>query len=231
MSSLSHNMEHRTMIKSWSYSRIREFNRCPYALYLSAIKGVKPESSPVLERGTRIHKTIETYIKKGSHDQINELSPKHVQLFDLLHSKIPDVHLEEEWGFDIHWTPAPWKSAWVRIKVDAIYIEGTTAFIYDWKTGKSLDKQFETARQAQLYAVGTLHRFHNVRQFYVFFVYVDEDKEISYSYTDDMVRRFQKTWENKGNALTQASTFPPRPSKNNCKYCSVRNQCEWNQAE
>jgi hypothetical protein len=175
---------------SWSYSRYRDYKRCPYFAKLKHLDKV-PEGStvnPAMIRGSAIGAMAEDYTKGILKRLPSELSMFAKQFTALAKMKMKNVWVEESWCFDKDWKPilhkfpldkngemmwdkfAPadcdaWRSIWVRVKMDLCGIDEQTNVLVpvDHKTGKY--REYELAsylEQLEIYAIGGMCRFEQV---------------------------------------------------------------------
>ena len=122
------------MIKSWSYSKLLDYEQCPYRVKLKYLDKVPQGPAPAAERGTMIHGYAEDYVMGKLNKLPGELA-KFSNEFEVLRTeyKAKHVSLEGEWGFDRDWMPTDYKGAWLRMKGDAILFQGTSAVVIDYK--------------------------------------------------------------------------------------------------
>ena len=217
------------MIKSWSYSRLKTFEQCPYRAYLAYVEK-RPEPPEIdkkaAERGVAIHTECENYIK-GAADTLTNPAAKAQHILDPLRDayKLGKVKVEDDWGFTLEWSPTGWFDAdvWCRMKLDALhYTSDVTADAYDWKSGKKFGNEVSHAQQGQFYAIGTFMFDPGLQEVTTRFVYVDQAACGPPSvrvYTRDKAMSFFKSMNDRALAMTTATTFPAKPNKINCRFC------------
>ena len=111
----------KSTIPNWSFSRLTVYESCAYRARLASIDKV-PDLQPktAADRGTAIHQEAEDYVT-GKAPLTANLRHFNEDLSSLArHYAEGRVVCEEEWGFDNQWRVAPWKSAWLRLKCDAV---------------------------------------------------------------------------------------------------------------
>lgn len=133
-------------INSWSYTRLSNFEACPYRAkleYVDRIKDTAPK--PAADRGTHIHQLAEDYVKGDIPVMPPELKKfEHEFLAMRRHFEQGRVSLEGEWGFDNEWRPTDWFKAWGRIKADGVvFLSKTHAAVIDYK-GLAVDTPLPT---------------------------------------------------------------------------------------
>lgn len=227
-------------IPSWSYSRLKDFEQCPYKAWLKY--GEKRSQAHMdrkaADRGTMIHDACELYVK-GEGDLIKEMS-KFVDYFEKLKFRYEqgEVILEEEWGFDVDWQPTDYwgDEIWCRMKLDNLIWEnkdGTHATSTDYKSGKKFGNEVAHNQQGQIYVLGTFLRYPDMEIVDVDFKYLDQGVSSKPKrYTRDKAMKFLPIWDKRAKAMTTAKTFPPKANKINCRYCpfGIANgdgSCEW----
>ena len=134
---------------AWSHSRLKDFSLCRAMYHAKHIaKIIKFVSNKAMDRGNRIHKSLERAAIRIVHDNPPEpnkdtkVAMPMLTAFAATHDKL---YIEEELAFDVDLAPCSWfsKKAWFRVKVD-IYGRKGPATAYqdqvfsglDWKTGK-----------------------------------------------------------------------------------------------
>ena len=215
-------------IQSWSFSRLNDFEACAYRAKLKIIDKIPEPERPLPpgktehanDRGTRIHAECEAFVRgKGP---LPVEAKKFKDEFNALRRAFKEgiTSLEGEWGFDENWEPCDWKTAWVRIKLDAmVTITGRHAAVIDYKTGRSFGNQIKHGEQLQMYALAVFLRYPEVEHVTAELWYLDVD-ELS---TLDIVRpqglRFLKGFDRRGRRMTSAVEFKPNPNTYSCQYC------------
>lgn len=212
------------LIKNWSFSLLKRFEKCPHEVYLDRIerqpKPAPKEDSPLI-RGEVVHKAAEDYITNGG-PLIKELKKIEERLNKCREAyEEGRVEVEQNWFFDKDWATTSWENRVCHIKAD--YIEHelsmTSAHLIDWKTGKSWGNEVSHTQQAQLYAIGTFMRYTDLLTVRATFVYTDEGKEKSHVYTRTMLSALLEGYERRAERLLKATAFPYKASRSNCKFC------------
>lgn len=219
------------MITSWSFSTLMLYEKCPWAAKLKLVDRCPeppPEPDSAGVRGNKFHKSIEKFLK---HDNplIPELEPWTDYLNDLPHYSSEPFHIEEDWGFDEWWKPVSWRDATCRMKLDLGIKEGSIFRVYDWKTGKAAGNEIKHTMQGQLYAVGVLAKFSDVQAVNVKFEYLDfpDSKPLSATYTPSQIIRFRDSYNRRAERMMTDTTFRPIPNKSNCRYCPMKQNCQY----
>jgi RecB family exonuclease len=217
-------------IKTWSYSRLVDFEQCKLRAKLKYIDRI-PEPDRELppgktehanDRGTRIHEAAERFVR-GEAELIPELKAFSAEFHDLRDKyKQGLVSLEGEWAVNKDWEPVPWndRDAWARIKLDAfVRMSKTHAVVIDYKTGKKFGNEIKHAEQTQLYQLAAFLRYPELELIDVELWYTDQDELTHTRYSRTQGMRFFQNFNQRGIAMTTAEEFPPSPNVFACKWC------------
>jgi len=215
-------------VKQWSYSRLKNFEKCPHMVYLAAVKKEKrPEwddDHPAM-RGIRVHNHLEAYVKGETDEIIKEMKFFQEELDDLREAYTEGkVSVEGDWGFDINWASTGWwdDDVWARIKLDAMkQLDETTARVIDYKTGKKFGNEVSHTGQAQLYMIAGFLKYPDLNMIETDFYYLDQKSgnRLKKTYTRNKLPLYMKKFTERAMKLTTCENFRPKPSKMNCKYC------------
>lgn len=213
------------MINSASYTRITDFESCPLKAKLKYLDRIPdPNPSPAADRGTAIHLEAENYVK-GSDELSNNLRHFADDIKSLReHYKNGHVSLEGEWGFDKNWEPAPWRSAWMRVKADAVCaVTPTHIAVIDYKTGKKFGNEIKHGEQLQLYALATFLRNPYVQNVTAELWYLDLNDLTRLEITrQQALTKYLKHYDKRARRLTECKRFEPTPNLNACRYCPYK---------
>lgn len=223
-------------ITKWSFSALQTFESCPFRLFVKRIKGVKEPSSEAMTRGNEIHDLAESYVR----GQILEL-PKELEKFEDEFIKLRDefadgnVECEENWGFDKEWqVTESWydKNTWAMIKLDAFVREDDlSATVIDYKTGKKWGNELKHGQQGITYVIAAFARYPELEVIEYQFWYLDKGETLSKRFNRKQIGLIAPRFNQRALALTQATEFPPTPSKTNCKWCPNKDNGECDYAE
>lgn len=223
-----------TTVPSWSFSKLKDFETCKQMFALKHLHKI-PEPERVLkpgqtefanDRGTRIHEECELFIDGTYDDLCPEAAKYFPDFFSLLRAMHKDglVIQEHEWGHDRDWEIADWKSAWLRLKLDAmVRLSPTEAWVLDWKTGRKYGNEISHMRQLQLYTVATFLRFPELEKVTAELIYIDQGESTAVTMTRQQGLRFKQNFHNLGLAATSCEVFPPNPNKYSCQWCPYKN--------
>lgn len=213
-------------ITAWSFNRLITYEKCGYWAFLEyGEKRPKPETHgrEAADRGVQIHEDAENYIKGAG--QVTPLIEKWVDRLEPYRERyaLGYVSCEGDWGFNLDWAPVDWmaKDVWARIKLDVMdRTSEITADIIDWKSGKKENNEVKHLQQGQVYAIGTMMKFPELKEVTVSFEYIDhKNQRLRRTYSRDYVMRFMPNFHKRALALTTATQFVAKPNKINCRFC------------
>lgn len=217
----------RTSIPTWSFSSLKQYERCPHQQYLKRIKrepvNDQPADSP-LTRGNTIHDEAEHFVR-GDLPAMPKSLKRFTDQFEALRQLHAEgkVTLEDGWGFTSDWTPCgylDWGTVWHQSKMDAVIQHDETTFtIIDYKTGKSWGNEVPHIQQGALYGVALMCLFPLAQSITVEFWYLDEGKTKRRTYSRQQLTAQMASFDRRGQVMTSAIEFPAKPNKSNCKYC------------
>lgn len=218
------------MIKAASYSRISDFEECPYRAKLKYVDKVpeperelKPgQTEHANDRGSRIHLAAENFVK-GQGELTSELTKFEAELVKAQQFYAAGkASTEGDWGFDKHWQPCDWfsKEVTVRTKLD-LYVQFDEGYglVVDHKTGKKFGNEVKHHDQGKFYAVSTFARYPQLQALTVEIWYLDQDDILAVNYSRGQIYNMQPSIQNRIDALLTAKVFPKRANKFTCRWC------------
>ena len=215
-------------IKSWSYSRLLDYEACPLMAKFKIVDRIPEPERPLPpgktehanDRGTRVHNECELYVR--GEGQLPQEARYFEDEFKSLAAKFKKgtVSLEGEWGFDKEWQPIDWKLAWLRMKLDAnIHLSNTHAAVVDYKTGRKFGNEVKHGEQLQMYALAVFLRYPQVEHVTAELWYLDVNDLTSLDVTRPIGLRQLKPFDKRGRKMTEATEFPANPNAHSCRYC------------
>lgn len=117
-------------IPVWSFSTLKDYEQCPYRVYLAKIEKKPQKQSDAASRGEAIHQMAEDFVRAEGGEV-----PKELSKFDIAFRELQQLHadgkviMEENWGIRKDWSPCDWKDPdiWGRAKLDVFVQESETA--------------------------------------------------------------------------------------------------------
>lgn len=222
----------RANVPSWSYSGLKQMATCPYSVYLQRVEKHKAPPSPALTRGSEVHDMCEQYLKgtvlevpeefKHWEDKLNELR-------DL--TTKGTCWPEKELAFNKDWEMTGWfaDDCWCRFKADVIVQEDETSFrIIDWKTGRAHGNEFSHAEQLKYYAVALGMAIPEAEFISASMYYLDQGTQtLDKTFTREELVYFLPLVTERGLSLTERETWPATPSDSACRWCGMKEFCEY----
>lgn len=122
---------------TWSHSSLKDYENCARKYHeVRVLKKHKQEKTEQILYGEELHKAAEQYVK-------GEPLPKQFEfmreIIDALLAKEGEKTAEIQMALDINLQPVEWfsKQAWVRGIADLLILDGTVAWVVDYKTGSN----------------------------------------------------------------------------------------------
>lgn len=214
-------------IEQVSLSRINDWEQCPFRAKLKHVLKMKePMQGPAIERGIKIHKSAEDYLRNKEKKFALELTPLSAELKRV--KKLVGKGLarpEYQIAFTHEWKVTGYydKDVKWRVIADVITTEPKKPVgVIDWKTGK-LYEQGKYDPQLELCGMSALTAgFGDTAEGVIGFV----DHGILMKSLDGPVRlkdlpKLQKKWDARAKPVMADRRFAPRPG-NYCRWCHWR---------
>lgn len=209
-------------IKSWSYSRLIDFESCKFRAWLKyGARIPDPNPSPAADRGTAIHQLAEDFVRgkiKTLPKELGKFADEYKSLREKYLAK--QVTLEEEWAFNEQWNPHDWKTGWLRMKLDAsVMLSPTHAVVIDFKTGKKFGNELKHAEQLQLYALAMVLRNERITKVTAELWYLDVDDITTLTVSREQALRYLRVFDRRGQRMTSTTSFKANPNEYSCRWC------------
>ena len=207
-------------IDAWSYSRLSTYERCALLAKFLYILKIPQDTSPAMERGSRIHEQAEKYVK-GEIAELPNTAVWKPWVEDMAALKAAGYVAEQNIAFDSAWQKCDYfgPSVWIRLRVDVTGItnDGVVEAI-DYKTGRPYSTHEE---QAELYGIaGYLTAARSPKKVRTSFWYLDVPDIVEYEYpAEEIVESLMPKWEGRSAVMLTDTEFKPNPCKASCgKY-------------
>ncbi len=220
-------------IKAWSFSAYSLYKQCPRKFKYIKLDKLKEPPSVHLERGNRVHKGIENYLKSRGMlpEECAQFVPEFQRIQALFTKRLNGALAEESWAYTRQWQPTAWfsKDAWLRAKVDCLFEADGVVTVIDWKTGK-YSPQFNVATyllQLELYALLVFLSLEHTQVVRPKLIFVDAGVvyptkfEPVIEYTRDQVEDLKAAWEGRVQPMFDDNDFETKTS-NLCQFCHFR---------
>jgi hypothetical protein len=214
---------------TWSYSSISLFQQCPRKYHrLRVVKDIVEPPQQHLIYGTDVHEAAENYVCKSI-----DLPAKYSAFKNILDTlkKIPgEKYCEYEMGLTKDLEPCAFKASdvWFRGIADLLVIDGDSAHIIDYKTGKS--SQYADTKQLELLALLTFKHFPQVKIIKAGLVFLVATDLIKAKFEEGVQASAWQRWMPEIQRLEsayQTNVWNPKPNFTCRKFCAVVD-CEHN---
>ena len=156
-----------------SYSSLKLFKQCPAAYGYSYIQKLPSESTGPMDRGTRLHKLAEDYMRASDTPCPYDIRKIGLTIYQLRQKgAVP----EQTWLVDKDWEPTDDESqARLKAIIDVhIPPTGNVLYLHDYKSGR---EYAEHADQLELYSLIGLRRYPDVVRAEASAIYIDSGHE------------------------------------------------------
>jgi hypothetical protein len=197
------------------FSKLDVFRECPQKFKFQFIDKLPQPSSPALERGGAVHANIEEYLN-GWTTELKEPADNWKEAIDALKTK--DFRGEQPIGISRDWRRLDnWfhPETWLRVKMDAYYIEHPEITVVDFKTGKF---RIPSTEQVELYALAGLSICPTIESAIAEMWYLDTGDVYKKVYTRDELIKLRAKYEQEFDKLSSNEVWKPTPSSN-CRWC------------
>ena len=120
---------------TWSYSSLKEYINCPKKYQeIRVLKNYTFQDTPQTIYGKEVHKALEDYVR--SNTALAKNYERYKEMVDNLISIPGDKYCEHEMALTKDKTPCAFddENRWVRGIADLLIVDGSHAFIVDYKT-------------------------------------------------------------------------------------------------
>ena len=209
------------MIK-WSYSSLKQFKTCPRQYYeIRVAKNFIPKEGDDARYGKEVHKALEEYVRDG------KPLPKFYEHFKKMVDPLLEIpgqrFCEHEMALTKDSKPCGFSAPeyWVRGIADLLIVDGDTAFVVDYKTGKT---SYADPNQLKLMALMVFAHFPEVKivKTALFFIahnafmpeeYRREQSEVMWKIFNDDLARLSIAFDN--------AIWPAQPTGLCKRHCPV----------
>ena len=216
-------------VAPWSFSRLKSFEQCPKQFYhMKIAKDYTEGETDAMRYGTEAHLVAEEYIRDGKPVPVKFAYMKDV--LEALNRRRGNKITEIKMGLTQELEPCAFRSkdVWWRGIADLVITDGSTAWIVDYKTGKSA--KYADKGQLELMALATFKFFPDIKSINAALVFTKAKKFIKHKYTDDMIDSLWDKWLSKFKRMEVAyetDTWNAHPSGLCKRHCAVV-ECVYN---
>jgi CRISPR/Cas system-associated exonuclease Cas4 (RecB family) len=216
-------------VAPWSFSRLKSFEQCPKQFYhMKIAKDYTEAETDAMRYGTEAHLAAEEFIRDGKPVPVKFAYMKDV--LEALNRRRGNKITEIKMGLTQELEPCGFmsKDVWWRGIADLVITDGSTAWIVDYKTGKSA--KYADKGQLELMALATFKYFPNVKNINAALIFTKAKKFVKHKYTDDMIDSLWDKWLSKFRRMEVAyetDTWNAHPSGLCKRHCAVI-ECVYN---
>lgn len=197
------------------FSKLDTFRECPAKFKYQFVDKLPQPSSTALDRGSAVHANIEEYLN-GWTSKLIDPADKWQDALDAL--KLKNFKGEQPLGLSREWVLLPnWfaPGIWLRVKMDAYYVEDEEICVIDFKTGRY---RVPSTEQVELYALAGLSIAPHIKTARAEMWFLDSGDTYICVYTADQLRALRSKYEKAFDELTNNEIWDPTPSSG-CRYC------------
>lgn len=207
----------------WTPSRLKDYEMCPARYKYRYIDGLPSPSGPAADRGTRIHNSLEAYVK----GETDEMDPEVRPAWRTLVQQLRDVHkanAEEMLELERGWYPLEaGGELWLRVKIDVWYVEAPSIYhVIDYKTGKPYAANIE---QVEIYSLVIFANHEDAEVAKSALWYLDSDEPHEKTIYREDAGRLARKWEQRAGRMLDATSFPAKPNRRICSWCPFKQHC------
>lgn len=211
---------------AWSYSSLQKFLSCPKRYFEERVaKSVRQTPSEQILWGERVHKALEVAVTTATPPE-GEFEI-YASVVAQLSKQVGVFHAERKLAITSSFKPTQWfaSDVWCRAVLDADWIDGETAKIVDYKTGKrKLD-----SKQLRLFALMEFHHEPQVDKVNTAFVWLKDGKvDVEKFHRKDVPILWQDILPDvrRLEYAHKTQTWIPKPGPL-CNYCPVKSCSFW----
>ncbi len=211
-----------------SHSSIKDFQGCARRYHqVRILKRFKSQPTEATTYGNLVHKAFEDYLMKDV--ALPDHLSKYQGVLDKIKAMPGDRYCELKVGMTKDFKPCGFadKDVWFRGIPDLLIVNGATAWVGDWKTGKS--SKYADTSQLELMAAMTMTHFPEVQKVKSMLFFIVPNDVILSLYRREQMPEILSKWVGHVSAIekaVQADVWNASPS-GLCKFCPVSEEaCE-----
>jgi CRISPR/Cas system-associated exonuclease Cas4 (RecB family) len=210
-------------VSPWSFSKIKAFEQCPKQFYhMKIAKDYIEKETEAMLYGTLFHEAAENFVKDDT--PIPEKFKYAESALTNLKNKPGKKLCEYKLGLTEDLEPCGFfdENVWFRGIADLIILDGDTAWVVDYKTGKSA--RYADKGQLELMALATFKHFPEIKKVKAGLLFVIAKTLVKDSYEDTVAPILWKKWLSDYARMEKAletNTWNPRPSGLCRQHCAV----------
>jgi len=220
-----------------SWSRISNYRQCPRQFEAKYISKIWPDESnnPAFEKGNRIHKQLEEYILfkkgKGAEPVVGREAKTAIPLINDYFEKYEadNIDAEMQLALDFDWNETSWYGPTDIVKfrgiIDMVILEGDTAIVIDWKSGKVRPYEDEKG-QLHLTASYIFELYPHVETIEIAYIFVEHKKRIKVDFKRSEHKANKASFDLEYAQINEDEEFAAKKNTY-CFFCSIKEDCEY----
>jgi hypothetical protein len=211
---------------TWSYSSLKQYQNCPKQYHeIRVLKNYTVKENEAMIYGKEVHTALENYVRDGV-----ELAKNYQRFKPVVDSLIQikgKKMCEYEMALNYHKEPCDFKdkNRWVRGIADLVIVDGSDAYIIDYKTGSN---KYPDPKQLKLMAIMLFTHMPEVVKVKAGLLFVMKNSFLTEEYHRKDIDKLWKSFEQPLKRLETSYDYDkweanPTPL---CKWCSV-DSCEF----
>lgn len=208
---------------AWSHSRISDFAKCARMFWFKYVDGRKLvpfTQTEQMKEGERQHKAFEYRVRDGRPfpDKYAHYEP----IAQAIINQPGENFCEEQITLDANFAPCGWfdKSAYIRVIIDILKINGDNAFAGDYKSGSP----WKDENQLKLTAAAIMQKYPEINKVTTAYIWLKTGTLDTATYTRDELNQMWEDLMEKPRELHESTVmdhWPPKPSERTCRWCPV----------
>ena len=213
---------------AWSYSSIKTFDQCPKKYFhLKVVKDVKDEPGEAADYGTAVHEAAELFITQGA--PIPEKFAFMRPIVEPLARKQGTKYAEIKIGVTSDLKPCGFfdKDVWYRGIADLLIVNGSKAWLVDYKTGKNA--KYADMKQLDLLAGAVFIHFPKVETIKSALLYVVSQEMPRKTHQRENLATYMGVFDTQLESLSDAMDNGVWNAKSSalCGWCPVQTCEHW----
>ena len=210
-------------VSPWSFSKIKAFEQCPKQFYhMKITKEYQDKETEAMLYGTLFHEAAENFMRDDTPipKKFDFVEKALIRLKNMPGEKLCEYKL----GVTENLEPCEFfaDDVWFRGIADLIIIDDDTAWVVDYKTGKSA--RYADTGQLELMALATFKHFPQVKKVNAGLLFVIAKALVKDSYQSTTAPTLWKKWLANYARMEKAletGVWNPRPSGLCHRHCAV----------
>jgi hypothetical protein len=206
---------------SFSFSRLNNYETCPFKYLKVDVQRAYSESRDQLEWGNKVHAALANSLKTGS--RLPDGMEPWQKWPDAIRKMPGELLIEQKYALTRDLKPCEYfaPGVWMRSIADALKINGNRAGVFDWKTGAVKHNSVQL-----MLSTACVFAYHpEIEKIRTSFIWLKDGEVTHDDFTrDDIARAWPGVIERVAEMEAAAKTmnYPPKPGGLCKQYCPVQ---------